>query len=224
MGKSNRKVPGINASSTADISFILLIFFLVVTSMNSNFGLQVLLPKPPEDQNQNDDPEIHERNLMKVYVNMNNEIMVTPGKDRPQTFSVDELDGLRELAKEFITANLAGGVKNDNYPEPKPTMDTVSYKSAEGADMFFPSPYSNIVRNNKHVITLQTDRSTKYEVYFKVQEALYAAYNDLRRDFAKEAYGVENPEKQLTPDELQLCSKRYINMISEAQPVDIGKK
>ena len=74
MGKSNRKVPGINASSTADISFILLIFFLVVTSMNSNLGLQVLLPKPPEDQNQNDDPEIHERNLMKVYVNMNNEI------------------------------------------------------------------------------------------------------------------------------------------------------
>ncbi len=221
MGKSNRKVPGINASSTADISFILLIFFLVVTSMNSNFGLQVLLPKPPEDQNQNDDPEIHERNLMKVYVNMNNEIMVTPGKDRPQTFSVDDLDGLRELAKDFITANLAGGVKNDNYPELKPTMDTVK---CSDSDLSFPPPYSNIVRNNKHVITLQTDRSTKYEVYFKVQEALYAAYNDLRRDFAKDVYGVENPEKQLTPEELELCSKRYVNMISEAQPVDIGKK
>ena len=221
MGKSKRKVPGINASSTADISFILLIFFLVVTSMNSNFGLQVLLPKPPEDQNQNDDPEIHERNLMKVYVNMNNEIMVTPGKDRPQTFSVDDLDGLRELAKDFITANLAGGVKNDNYPELKPTMDTVK---CSDSDLSFPPPYSNIVRNNKHVITLQTDRSTKYEVYFKVQEALYAAYNDLRRDFAKDVYGVENPEKQLTPEELELCSKRYVNMISEAQPVDIGKK
>ena len=58
MGKSKRKVPGINASSTADISFILLIFFLVVTSMNSNFGLQVMLPNPPEEQQQ-DEPEIH---------------------------------------------------------------------------------------------------------------------------------------------------------------------
>ena len=221
MGKSKRKVPGINASSTADISFILLIFFLVVTSMNSNLGLQVLLPKPPEDQNQNDDPEIHERNLMKVYVNMNNEIMVTPGKDKPKTFTEDELDGLRELAKEFITANLAGGVKNDNYPEVKPTMDTVK---CSDSDLSFPPPYSNIVRNNKHVITLQTDRSTKYKTYFMVQEALYAAYNDLRRDFAKDVYGVENPEKQLTPEELELCNKRYVNMISEAQPVDIGKK
>ena len=44
MGKSNRKVPGINASSTADISFILLIFFLVVTSMNSSTGFNVRLP------------------------------------------------------------------------------------------------------------------------------------------------------------------------------------
>ncbi len=224
MGKSNRKVPGINASSTADISFILLIFFLVVTSMNSNFGLQVLLPKPPEDQNQNDDPEIHKRNLMKVFVNMNNEIMVTPGGDAPQQFSIDQLDDLRELAKEFITANVPGGVKNDNYPEPKPAMDTVSYVNPEGVELFYPSPYSNIVRNNKHVITLQTDRTTKYEVYFKVQEALYAAYNDLRTDFAKDVYGVADPEKQLTPDELELCRRRYVNMISEAQPLDIGKK
>mgnify|MGYP002508441585 FL=1 len=66
MGKGKRKVPGINASSTADISFILLIFFLVVTSMNSNFGLHVMLPNPPDEQSQ-DDPEVHERNLMKVY-------------------------------------------------------------------------------------------------------------------------------------------------------------
>ena len=228
MGKSKRKVPGINASSTADISFILLIFFLVVTSMNSNFGLQVLLPKPPEDQNQQDDPEVHKRNLMNVYVNMNNEILVTPGSDvsKQRQISLDELDELREMAKEFITANVpdVSDVRNDNYPERKASPDTISYVNSDGVAFYFPAPYSNIVWNNKHVITLQTDRSTKYEVYFKVQEALYAAYNDLREDFAKEVYGVENPEKQLTPDELELCRRRYVNMISEAQPIDIGKK
>ena len=58
MGKSKRKVPGINASSTADISFILLIFFLVVTSMNSNFGLPVMLPNPPEEKDLQDPPEV----------------------------------------------------------------------------------------------------------------------------------------------------------------------
>lgn len=227
MGKGKRKVPGINASSTADISFILLIFFLVVTSMNSNFGLHVMLPNPPEEQNQ-DDPEIHERNLMKVYVNMDNEIMVTAGKlrdgEKPLMLKVDELGQLRELAKEFITANTGGGALNDNYPEAKEKMDTITYINEAGVELFYPAPYSNIVRNNKHVITLQTDRSTKYEVYFKVQEELYGAYNDLRNEFAKEVYGVENPAKQLTADEIELCRRRYVNMISEAQPIEIGKR
>lgn len=222
MGKSKRKVPGINASSTADISFILLIFFLVVTSMNSNFGMQVMLPNPPEDQNQ-DDPEVHERNLMKVYVNMDNEILVTPGKESAIPLKVEELDQLRELAKEFITANTGNGVVNDKFPERKSKLDTVVYKNDEGVDVVFPNG-QNVFQNNKHVITLQTDRSTKYEVYFKVQEALYGAYNDLRDEFAKEVYGVQNPEKELTADEFELCRRRYVNMISEAQPIDIGKK
>lgn len=222
MGKSKRKVPGLNASSTADISFILLIFFLVVTSMNSNFGMQVMLPNPPEDQNQ-DDPEVHERNLMKVYVNMDNEILVTPGKESAIPLKVEELDQLRELAKEFITANTGNGVVNDKFPERKAKLDTVVYKNDEGVDVVFPNG-QNVFQNNKHVITLQTDRSTKYEVYFKVQEALYGAYNDLRDEFAKEVYGVQNPEKELTADEFELCRRRYVNMISEAQPIDIGKK
>ena len=227
MGKSNRKVPGINASSTADISFILLIFFLVVTSMNSNFGLQVMLPNPPDEQQQ-DEPEVHERNLLKVYVNMDNEIMVTPGKlregERPLMLKVDELEELRDLAKEFITANTPGGKINDNYPEPKKKMDTITYINDAGLELHYPNGVSNIVRNNQHVITLQTDRSTKYEVYFKVQEVLYSAYNDLREEFAKEVYGVQNPEKELTADELELCRRRYVNMISEAQPIEIGKR
>ena len=228
MGKSKRKVPGINASSTADISFILLIFFLVVISMNSNFGLPVMLPNPPEDQNQNDDPEVHARNLMKVYVNMDNEIMVTPGKlregERPLMLKVDELEELRDLAKDFITANTPGGKVNDNYPEPKKKMDTITYINDAGLELHYPNGVSNVVRNNQHVITLQTDRSTKYEVYFKVQEVLYSAYNDLREEFAKEVYGVQNPEKELTADELELCRRRYVNMISEAQPIEIGKR
>jgi biopolymer transport protein ExbD len=227
MGKSKRKVPGINASSTADISFILLIFFLVVTSMNSNFGLQVMLPNPPEEQQQ-DEPEIHERNLLKVYVNMDNEIMVTPGKlregERPLMLKVDELEELRDLAKDFITANTPGGKVNDNYPEPKKKMDTITYINDAGIELHYPNGVSNVVRNNQHVITLQTDRSTKYEVYFKVQEVLYSAYNDLREEFAKEVYGVQNPEKELTADELELCRRRYVNMISEAQPIEIGKR
>ena len=216
MGKSKRKVPGINASSTADISFILLIFFLVVTSMNSNFGLPVMLPNPPEEKDLQDPPELNERNIMKVFVNMNNEIMVTPGSAGPEQFSVDNLDELRELAKVFITANTPDGTINEHYPQPKKEPYKVEYTNEEGVVVTYPSE----VILNQHVITLQTDRATKYEVYFKVQEALYGAYNDLRRDFALEVYG----DRELTADEQGLCHRRYINMISEAQPLEIGKR
>lgn len=216
MGKSKRKVPGINASSTADISFILLIFFLVVTSMNSNFGLPVMLPNPPEEKDLQDPPELNERNIMKVFVNMNNEIMVTPGSAGSEQFSVDNLDELRELAKVFITANTPDGTINEHYPQPKKEPYKVEYTNEDGVVVTYPSE----VILNQHVITLQTDRATKYEVYFKVQEALYGAYNDLRRDFALEVYG----DRELTADEQGLCHRRYINMISEAQPLEIGKR
>ena len=83
MGKGQRKVPGINASSTADISFILLIFFLVVTSMNSSTGLNVRLPEPPEDEELQDPPKIKKRNSLIVLVNMENEILVTQGEKTP---------------------------------------------------------------------------------------------------------------------------------------------
>lgn len=96
MGK--RKVPGLNASSTADISFILLIFFLVTTSMDTDRGLAVRLPNPPED-NQQDPPKIRERNSMIVNVNMNNQIMVTVAKNSKEI----QISELRELAKEFIS-------------------------------------------------------------------------------------------------------------------------
>ena len=48
MAKKKRKVPGLNASSTADISFILLIFFLITTSMDTDMGLARRLPQPPD--------------------------------------------------------------------------------------------------------------------------------------------------------------------------------
>ena len=106
MGK--RKVPGLNASSTADISFILLIFFLVTTSMDTDRGLAVRLPNPPED-NQQDPPKIRERNSMIVNVNMNNQIMVTVAKNSKEI----QISELRELAKEFI----ANPENNPDMPE-----------------------------------------------------------------------------------------------------------
>ena len=191
MGK--RKVPGLNASSTADISFILLIFFLVTTSMDTDRGLAVRLPNPPEE-NQQDPPKIRERNSMIVNVNMNNQIMVTIAKE-PREIQVSEL---RELAKEFI-AN----------PEDKADLP-------EKVAVELPAPFGVQMITKNHVISLQTDRATSYYTYFQVENELYGAYNDLRDELARKTFG--RPYRECTEDEQLACRQYYKCVISEAEP------
>ena len=63
MARKKRKMPSLNTTSTADISFMLLIFFLVTTSMDTDRGLGRTLPKPPEDEEQQNEIDVKERNL-----------------------------------------------------------------------------------------------------------------------------------------------------------------
>ena len=93
MGKK-RKMPGLNTSSTADISFMLLIFFLVTTSMDTDQGLGRTLPKPPEDDQLNNEIKVKERNILNIRINKDNYLMI--GDDYVTVADV------KERAKEFI--------------------------------------------------------------------------------------------------------------------------
>lgn len=209
MGKGKRKVPGINASSTADISFILLIFFLVVTSMNSTMGLNVRLPEAPDENEIQNPPKIKKRNSLVVNVNMNNEIMITQGEKPPYIIDVKDL---RQLAKEFI----ANPDNRPDYPE-KHAEDIVFEE--KGVEHVLPSGRQQMV-TSKHVISLQTDRATEYNTYFEVSNELYGAYNELRDEFAQQQYG--KPYNKLTEVQQMLCRLYYKTMISEAEPRKIG--
>lgn len=206
MGKSKRKVPGINASSTADISFILLIFFLVVTSMNSSMGLDVRLPKPPEEEVI--PPKVYKRNNFTVFVNMNNEVMVTLGEKEAQIVEVSDLRG---LAKEFITN------KKEREDYPKMSDTTIVYYDANEDKSYWLPKTGEVVRVAKnHVISLHTDRSTQYQLYFEVQNELYGAYNELRDSLARAEYGI--PYDELDANNQMVCRMVYPVMISEAEP------
>jgi protein TonB len=133
---------------------------------------------------------------MKIFVNENDEIMVIAGEERPVIFGVDKLDDLRQLTKEFITANTSAGVANENYPEPKPVDVVVGIT----------------VQSNKHVISLNADQGVSYECYTKVIEALYGAYSDLRAEFAVKYFGSS---KRLTGKEIALCTDIIPEVIIE---------
>lgn len=106
MAKTKRKVPGINASSTADISFMLLIFFLITTSMDTDRGLARRLPPPPESEEQKDDIIIKERNILQVKLNKDDNLMV----NGEVGFDIRQL---KDKAKEFI----ANPNDDPNMPE-----------------------------------------------------------------------------------------------------------
>lgn len=94
MAKKKRSVPGINSSSTADIAFMLLIFFLITTSMDTDRGLARRLPPPPENKEQKDDIIVKERNVLQVRLNKDDQLMVGG--------EWSDIRQLRQKAKEFI--------------------------------------------------------------------------------------------------------------------------
>ncbi|MFV0522047.1 MAG: biopolymer transporter ExbD [Mangrovibacterium sp.] len=156
----SRKVPEIPSSSLADIAFMLLIFFLVATTMDVDKGLERRLPPmPPEEQT--DAPPIKERNVFVVLVNANNELLV---EGEPM-----EVTQLRDAAKEFLTnpANSAD--------LPEKTMKEV--------------PYFGKVGITKGVISLQNDRGTSYGTYLAVQNELVGAVNELRDELSNRQFG-----------------------------------
>ena len=204
MAKKKRKVPGLNGSSLADISFILLIFFLITTSMDTDTGLVRRLPNPPDPNQQEEDVKVKGRNVLVVSVNMNNEIMYYYGDEskRVTQMGVTPAD-LRVIAKEFI----ANPENKANMPEFHP------------ADPPLPILGAYPVTKN-HIISVQTDRSTRYDVYFQIQTELMAAYNELRNELAREKFGKYF--RDLTEDERLAVTGVYPMKISEAEPKKYG--
>lgn len=159
MAKRKRSTPEINSSSTADMAFLLLIFFLITTSMDTDRGLARQLPPPPEQEQKNEDVKLKERNVLQVFLNLQDQLMC--GNDY---ISVDQL---RDRAKEFIA--------NPNNDEKLPEKYAVEV------------PFFGTVQvTEKHVISLRCDRGTSYKAYIAVQNELVAAYNELRNEVAQE--------------------------------------
>src|SRR6056300_79803 len=109
----------INAGSMADIAFLLLIFFLVTTTIVEDKGITVKLP--PWSEEEPDITKLKERNVFSVLVNAQNQILV-----RGELTRVREL---KELAKEFI----ANPSKREDMAE-KPTMAIISLKNDRGTN------------------------------------------------------------------------------------------
>ncbi len=190
-----RDAPEINAGSMADIAFLLLVFFLVTTTMDSDMGMMRKLPPtlPPDMPKP---PPIKDRNVFVVLANSNDQLLVEG--------ELMDISELKAAAKEFI--------ENPMNIETLPEMKTVDV------------PIFGVRQVSKQVISLQNDNGTSYELYVQVQNELAAAYNELRDELAQDKFGVtykqlvENKEKA----KVNAIKRVYPQRISEAEPKDVG--
>ena len=94
-----RNYPTVNAGSMADIAFLLLIFFLVTTTISSDKGILRKLPTPCSP-NENCNTKEPERNVLRILVNDKQEIMIED--------EIVDLTEVKQIAKDFLDNNLDG--------------------------------------------------------------------------------------------------------------------
>ncbi len=189
-----RKTPEVPAASLADIAFMLLIFFLVTTTMDVDSGLERRLPPFVENPEEDDTPPIKERNVFIVLVNRDNNLLV-----EGEWMQISEL---RERTKEFMLnpADL------DHLPEKK----------------FREVAFFGEVGISEGVISLQNDLGTQYGTYIAVQNELVGAINELRDELARAQFG--KPYASLDRDQQSAVREIVPQRISEAEPKKVGGK
>lgn len=166
---ARRATPEVNAGSMADIAFLLLIFFLVTTTIEKDKGIARQLP--PNDE-VTDPPIIKQKNLFVVLVNKNDQLLV---EENPM-----ELKNLRQAAIDFLDnggAPRGGDAQYCDYC--KGSRDPQSSDNPE-----------------KAVISVQNDRLTSYKMYIAVQNELVAAYNFLRNRESQRLFGWKYTEME----------------------------
>lgn len=201
MAVDKRKVQEINAGSMADIAFLLLIFFLVATTMNVDTGLARMLPPLPPENQKTEDIKVKQRNILLVLVNGAGQIMA--GTQEHQ-----ELIDLRELkdkTKEFIL----NPYDLDELPEKEDT----EIELPDGGKWVYPVSMG--------VVSLQTTRDTNYQAYIMVQNELTRAFNEVRDDVAMRKFGAKFAD--LNDEQRSAVVKAVPNKISEAEPKVVKK-
>jgi len=237
MSKRSREIGEINAGSMADIAFLLLIFFLVTTTMDRDSGILRQLP-PPLDETIKP-PPVKEKNVYEVLVNAQDMLLVEG--------DVMELATLRENAKEFYL----NPTNSDDLPQKtKITLAEAKSKVDAYKGMLASDPKNQGVKMelkkwerklnacemlggfywelpSSAVISLQNDNGTSYEMYINVQNELSAAVRELRDDLAKRNWDVRYDEldQQKPEDKKKILAIRqvYPQRISEAEPKDTGQ-
>ena len=183
--RQRHDVPALNTTSTADISFMLLIFFLVTSSMDADKGLLRQLP-PHEDEQTQQEVTVKKRNILALELDADDRL----------TCNGDPIgsDELTRRVAEFV-ANTG-----DDPQLPEKTLREVHLLGTCRV-------------SDRHVITITADRHSTYDAYFSMQNAIVSGYAQLRDRLARSRFG--HGYARCTQDERDAIALVYPQRISE---------
>jgi len=208
MARKQRKAAEVNSSSMADIAFLLLIFFLVTTTIATDKGLTLQLPPKPDPNQPPPDVTKNARNIFKILVNSQDRLLV---EDEPMT----DVTELKDMVKDFVLnfgdpdeeamalyrslpASLRAQVKQDPESSDSPSEAVVSFKA---------------------------DRGTSYDIYIAVLDQLQGAYYEIYGERIGISAEIFRNLDRKNPDEKEKYERARENLpmnISIAEPTKIG--
>ena len=202
---ARRENSEINAGSMADIAFLLLIFFLVTTTMDVDSGISRKLPEKSEDT-----PEvvIKEKNVLDIVINRKNELLVEN--------ELVQVTDIKQLAMDFI--DNGGGLSAPKDGNPGEPCDYCN-GAKDPASSDHPS---------KAIVSLQSSRGTTYGMYVSIQNEIESAYNELRSRRSLKKYGrsyedlkkdYKNNATESLKDKIKSLKDEYPQIISEPEPI-----
>lgn len=199
---AKRSAPEVNAGSMADIAFLLLIFFLVTTTIETNQGISTKLP--PKQDTEQTPPPVKKRNIFTVLVNEKDQLLVEE--------NLMELKDLRQAAIEFLDN---GGDGSCAYCK--------GVKSSESSDN--PSKAIISLRNNrgtsyKTYIAVQNELIAAYNTLReRERKRLYPnEVSWMEMDAEYNAAKTPAARKEALKPKIQNLQDLFPRLLSEAEP------
>lgn len=224
---NKKQVQEINAGSMADIAFLLLIFFLVTTTMETEEGIARQLPQKQEKKTIQ---EVSRRNVLEISINGKNEILaggelIDPARlyaitrefytnpsskqDLPELILLDEERCRRKIAGAKAVPDLGG--------EQQKWESALRQVRKSGSFRILP---------DDAFISLQHDNATSYAVYVQVQNEIQQAVNDLRNEWSLKLYNrnYSEMEKDISGNKEKIAFIRMLvpQRLAEQEPKNIA--
>ncbi len=184
--RKKRKIPEINSSSSADVAFLLLIFFLLTASLNKTEGIFRNLPSATSKEVNIKKENILKRNLLTLSIDGNNQILMDQ--------QIIDISELKSITKNFID----NPDNKENFPEKIEEEYPLTGK---------------VYATKNHIIALYISENASYETYISVLNKLIESNNELRDDFSKKTLGKSF--KNLNYEQKDIVRKIYPQRISE---------